>query len=114
VRGILVEVEAGGAEGKIHVEDQHVLAKVLTDGPGDVMSDGRTARAALGGNERDGSPDRRGVLAGEEIADGRNDIWRGGWQDDIFRDAGADQLAIEQHVIDVAENDQPWGGWSRR
>ena len=64
----------------------------------------------LARDEGDGAADRGGVLAGEEIADGGDDGRRGGRQHDVFGNAGADQLAIEQHVVDVAEDDQPGRG----
>ncbi len=74
------------------------------------MGDGGAARAALGGDEADGAPDRGGAFGGVELGDGGHDLGGGGRQHHIFGDAGADQLAIEQHVVDMAQHDDAGGG----
>ena len=84
VRRILVEVEAGGAEGQIDVEDQHVLAQMLADGPGDVVRDGRSPGAALGRDEADGPADRRSTFGGKQVGDGVDDRLRAGRHDQVF------------------------------
>ena len=106
MRGVLVEVESGGAEGEVHVEDEHVLPQVLRDRPGDVVRHGRTARAAFGRHKGDGTPDRRRAFDRKQVGNGRDDLAGARGQDDIFGDARADQLAIEHDVIGVAENDE--------
>jgi hypothetical protein len=107
MRRVLIEVEARGAERQIEIENEHVLAEMLADGPRDIVRDRRAARAALGGNERNRAPDRRRAFGGKQVGDGVDDRLRTRGQNEIFRHARADQLAIEQHVVDMSEHDQP-------
>src|SRR5690606_1625592 len=55
VRRILVEVEPDRAEWEIEVENEHILPQVLGNGPGHVVGDGRTAGAALVGDDAYGA-----------------------------------------------------------
>ena len=55
-------------------------------------------------------PIGRRAFGGKEFGDGVDDRLRAGRQHEIFGDAGADQFAVEQHVVDVAEHDQPRRG----
>ena len=50
---ILVEIEAGGAEGEIEIGDDDVGLEDLRQRPGRVVADGRRADAALGADEGD-------------------------------------------------------------
>jgi hypothetical protein len=103
VRRILVEVEAGCAESQVHVEDKAILAQSGGDCPGHVVRNGGTACATLGGDETNGAADRSGILGGEEIGDGADDLLGGGRQHDILGNARTDQFAIQQHVVDVTQ-----------
>ena len=59
--GILVEVETGGAEGKVEIGDDDVVLEIAGDRPGDVVGDHRGADAALAADEGDGAAERLGV-----------------------------------------------------
>ena len=89
LRRILVEVEAGGAEGEIEIGDHRIELQVARDRPGDVVGDGRGADAALGADHRDDAPDRLGVGRGEQPADRAHDVERADRRDQIVADAAA-------------------------
>ena len=68
------------------------------------MGDGRGADAALGADEGDGAADRLGFRIDEDRRDNADDIGHRDRRDDIFGNAGADQLAIEPDIVVVADD----------
>ncbi len=69
LRGILVVVEAGGAERQIEVGDHGIQVHVAGDRPGDVVGDDGGADAALGADHGQYLADRLGVRRVEKRAD---------------------------------------------
>ena len=74
------------------------------------MRDGRGADAALGADHSDDAAERLGIGRREQAADRAHDVERGDRRDQIFADAAAHQLAIEQHVVDAADDDDAGAG----
>ncbi len=107
---VLVEIEPGGAERQVEIDDQHVLADRMGDGPGDIVRDGRRPRSTLGRNKADGPPDGRRAVGGEQIGDGVDDRAAVGGHHQIFGHPGPDQAAIEHHVVDMADDDDAGRG----
>ena len=67
---ILVEIEAGGAEGQIEIGDDDVGLQDLRQRPGRVVADRRRADAALGADEGVDVADGLGLGIVVEIGDG--------------------------------------------
>ena len=110
LRRVLVEVEAGGAEGEIEIGDDGVEREVARDRPGDIVRDGRGADAALGADDRDGAADRLGVGRENSPQIARTTSMRADRRDQVFADAAAHQLAVEHDVVDVADHDDVGAG----
>ena len=110
LRRVLVEVEAGGAEGEIEIGHDGVELQVARDRPGDVVRDGRGADAALGADHRDHAADRLGVRRGEQAADRAHHVERADRRDQVVADAAPHQLAIEHDVVVPADHDHPGAG----
>ena len=105
---ILVEIEAGRAEGQVEIGDHHVALKHRGNGEGGVVADGARAGAALGpdkGNDLAYRPRLRIGVDRRNALDDLRDCDRG---HDIFADAPPQELAIEQHVVDMTDGDRPW------
>ena len=110
LRRILVEVEAGGAEGEVEIGDDDVVLEIAGDRPGDVVGDHRGADAALAADEGDGAAERLGRAIDVELADRLDDAHEVDRDDEILADAAPHQLAVELDVVDVADDDDLGAG----
>ena len=110
LRRILVEVEAGGAEGEVEIGDDDVVLEVAGDRPGDVVGDHRGADAALGADEGDGAAERLGGAIDVEVGDRLDDAHQVDRRDEIFADAALGEAAVELDVVDVADDDDLGAG----
>ena len=107
---ILVEIETGRAEGQIEIGDHHVALERRGDGEGGVVADGARAGAAFSadkGNDLTHRPRLRIGVDGRNALDDLHHLDRG---HDIFADAAAQELAIEQHVVDMADGNDLGAG----
>src|SRR5262249_34700373 len=80
------------------------------NGPGDIVGDGGGADAALGSQDRDDASDCLGFRGREQVADRTYDVDGADRGDDIVADAAAHQLAVERHVVDAADHNDPGAG----
>ena len=108
--GILVEVEAGGAEGQIEIGDDDVGLQDLRQRPRRVVADGRRADAALGADEGIDVADGLGVGIVVEVGDRLHELHRRQRLDQVFADAALQQIAIEHDVVDVPDDDDLGAG----
>ena len=67
------------------------------------MADGARARAALGADKGDDLPDRAGLRIGIDVGDAVDDLQHLDRRHDIFAHPPAQQLAVQQHVVDMAD-----------
>ncbi len=105
LHGILIEVEAGGAEGEIEIGDDDVRAQRLRKDPGDVVADRRGADTALGAGEGKHVADRVGARIVVEPGQALHEIERRDWSHEVLRHATLQELAIENDVVHGADND---------
>ena len=110
LRRILIEIETGGAEGKIEIGHDRIEHEVARDREGDVVGDGRRADAALGADHGDDAADRLGVRRREQSADGAHDLQHADRRNQIIADAAPHQLAIERDVVHAADDDDARAG----
>ena len=103
--GVDVEIEPGGAEGKIEIGDDRVDHQPAREQPADIVGDGARADAALGADKGEDAADLAGLGIGIEGADRLDDVKRPKRCHEIFAHPRTDQLAIEQDVIDMADDD---------
>ena len=108
--GILVVVEAGGAEGEIEIGDHGIQREIARDRPGDVMRDGRRADAALGADDRDDAADGLGFRRREQAANRAHHVDGVDRRDHVVADAAAHQFAIQRDVVDPADHDDAGAG----
>ena len=102
---ILVEIEAGGAEGEIEIDQRGGDADLGGQRPGEIVRDrGRTA-AALGAGEGEHLADRLGFRRRVEIGDRLDHLHRVKRGHQVLADALADQFAIERDVVGAADHD---------
>ena len=73
--------------------------------PGEIVRDGRGADAALGADDRDDAAERLGAGRAEQMGHRLDEIDHAERRDQIFADPARDQLAIEDDVVDLAEDD---------
>ena len=100
---ILIEIEAGSAEGEIEVGDDHARLEQLRHAPGHVVTDRARSDAALGADKREDVADRIRLGIIVEIGDTLHELeWRYR-RDQVLADTALQQLAIEHHVIDMAD-----------
>ena len=102
---ILIEVEARGAERQVEIGDDHVALERAGDGERRVVADRARAGAALGADKGDDLADRSGLRIGVDRRDALDDLRHVHRRHDIFADAAAQELAVEQHVVDVTDGD---------
>ena len=69
------------------------------------MADGARARAAFGPDKGHELADRAGLGVGIDGGDAVDDLRHVDRRHDIFADPPAQELAVEQHVVDVADGD---------
>ena len=107
---VLIVIEPGGAERQVEVGDDGIELHVAGDRPGDIVGDRGGADAALGADHRQDLADRLGVRGVEQRADRAHHVDGGDRRDQVVADAAPDQLAIEQHVVVAADDDDPRAG----
>ena len=107
---VLVEVEARGAERESEIGDDDVARQRLRQGPRDVVADGRRTDATLGADERVDVTDRIGIRIVVEVGDAFHDLQRRHRRDQVFADAALQQLAVEHHVVGLADDDDLGAG----
>ncbi len=110
LRRVLIVIEAGGAEGKVEIRHHGIEREIARDRPGDVMSDGGSADAAFGADHGDDAADRLGIGRGEQSANRAHDVDRSDGRDQVVAHAAPRELAIERHVVDAADDDDPRAG----
>ena len=74
--GILIVVEAGGAEGEVEIGDDGIQRQIARDRPGHVVRDGGRADAALGADDGDDPADGLGLRRREQPADRAHHVER--------------------------------------
>jgi hypothetical protein len=105
LHGILVEVEPGCAESEVEIGDHHVGAQRFRERPRRVVADRRRADATLRSDECEHVTDRIGRRVVVEIGDALHQLNRLNRHDEILADTALQQFAIEDHVVDVADDD---------
>ncbi len=105
LRRILVEVEAGRSEGDVEIDDDRCRRELARDRPGEVVRDGRCADAALGADDRDGAADRLRARRVKQVRDRLDDVQGVDGRDQVVAHAAAREFAVEQHVVDVADDE---------
>ena len=96
---VLVEVEPGGPERQVEVDQHRAGLQPLGDRMGDIVSQGRDPRPALGAAESDLATDERRRGIGVEAGGGADQQQRVERRDQILRHPAAHQLAIEGDVV---------------
>ena len=74
LRRVLIEIEAGRAEGEIEIGHDRIEREVVGDREGDIVGDGGSADAAFGADHGDDAADRLGVRRREQSADRAHDL----------------------------------------
>ena len=101
LRRILVEVEAGRAEGDVEVHDHRRHRQVPRHGPGRVVGHRGRADAALRPDKGDRAPDGIGAGLGEQLGHGAHHRQRLDGGDHVVAHPPAHQLAVQDHVVHV-------------
>src|SRR6185295_13217455 len=107
--GVLIEIQAGCAEGEIEVDDRRIDLERLGDIPANIVGNGRSTDTSARTSKYADATDRSRFGAGIEVGNRLDDLQRIERRDEIFRDAAARQLAIELHVIGTADDDDLCG-----
>ncbi len=107
---VLIVVEPGRAERQVEIGNDRIEMHIFGDGPGNVVRHRRSADAAFGADHGQDLADRLGVRGVEQDADRPDHVDGGERGDQIFTDAAADQVAIEQHVIVPSDDDDARAG----
>src|SRR5262249_13035098 len=105
LRRILVEVETGGPEGEVEIDDDAVELEIARDRPSYIMCDRRCADAAFRTPNGDDSADCYGFRSGEQAADRPHHVEGADGPDDVVVDTTAHQLAIRRLIVLAADND---------
>src|SRR5207253_582792 len=92
------------------IGDHRVELEVARHRESDVVSDGRSADAALGADDRDDAPDRLGIRRREQPAYRAHHVEGADRRDEIIADAPTRELAVEQNVVVAADHDHPRTG----
>ena len=74
------------------------------------MRNRRGADAALGAHYRDDAAETAGAWCYIELGEAAQQVQRSQRRDQILADAAAHQVAIELHVVDVADHDDLGAG----
>ncbi|MNS56070.1 hypothetical protein D3C72_889200 [compost metagenome] len=101
---VLVEVQPGGAERQVIVDDDGVDADPLAHGVGGVVGHGRGPGPAARADEGDGPPDEGLSRVGEQAADGRDQLQRLQGRHQVFTDPAPHQFAEQQDVVGRADD----------
>src|SRR5262245_33870052 len=109
LRGVLVEIEPGRAEGEIEIGDHHFPLERSGDGEGGVVANGARARAALRADKGDGLADRPCFRIAVYARQGLDDLEHAYGSDQILADAATKELAIDHDVVEMAD-DHDFGG----
>ena len=112
--GILIVVEAGGAEGEVEIGDHGIQREIARDRPGDVMRDGGSADAALGADDGNDPADRLGFRRRKQSAYRTHHVERIDRRNHVVADAAAHQFAIKRDVVDAADHDDAGSGVADR
>ncbi len=108
--GILIVVEAGGAECEVEIGDDGIQREIARDRPGDVVRDGGCADAALCPDDGDDPADGFGLRRREQAADRTHHVKRVDRRNDVVADAAAHQFAIKRDIVDTADHDDAGSG----
>ncbi|OIQ67180.1 hypothetical protein GALL_512450 [mine drainage metagenome] len=105
MRGILIIVEAGGAERKIEIGHHRIQRKIARDGPGHVVRDRGCANSTLCADDGDDAADGLCFRRGKQPADRAHHVKGIDGRDHIVADAATHQFAIKRDVIDATDHD---------
>ena len=98
------------AERQVEIHHNGVEHDVACNRPGDIVGDGGGADATLGANHGKRATDRIGIGRGENAGHRADDILAFDRRDQIVGDAATDQVAIELHVVETADDDHLGAG----
>ena len=101
---VLVEVEPGGPESEIEIDNDGIQRDVARDGPGDVVRDGGRADAALCADDGDDPADGDGLRCREQAADRADHIEGIDRSNHVIADAAPHQFAIGNVIIFIADH----------
>ena len=102
---VLIVVQSGGSERQIEVGDDRRHFGQRGESPRQVVSDRRGADAALGADDRDHPPERLRARHAEQLGHRLDEVHDAKRRHQIFADPARDQLAIENDVVELAEDD---------
>ena len=95
--GLVVEIQAQGAERQVEIHDRGVDVQLLGDAPADIMGDGGGAGAAAGADKGDDPADRGGAGIEIEPGDHFDQLQRRQRRHQILRRRGASIRGKVQH-----------------
>ena len=107
---ILVEVEAGRAEGNVEIDDNRGKTVIAGDGPRQVVADRRRPNPSLGADDRDGAADGVGTRRPEKLGERGNEVENADRCDEVLADATAHQLAVQHDFVGMADDDDLGAG----
>ncbi len=108
--GLLVEIQAHGAERQVEIDHRGVDMQLLGDAPADIVRQGGGAGTATGADKGHHPADRARRRIEIKAGDRLDDLQRRQRCHQIFRGAAAHQFAVQLHVIDAADHHHLGGG----
>ena len=102
---VLIVIQSCGSERQIEVGDDRRHFGQRRESPRQVVSDRRGADATLGADDRDHPSQRLRARHAEQLGHRLDEVHDAKRRHQIFADPAGDQLAIENDVVELAEDD---------